>query len=142
MSRVPVYCTSTPVAASNGATIARNDSCSEPPHVPITLTVPPICPESVALGAGAELAGADDAAADAGGAELAAPLPQAAATIATIARVPMASRHRDVGRSIDVSPFPRRDPGDPGRSRANVYARLLLAVVIRYSAAGPSRRER
>jgi hypothetical protein len=41
MSRVPVYWTSMPVAASNGATIARNDSCSEPPHVPITVTVPP-----------------------------------------------------------------------------------------------------
>ena len=41
MSRVPVYLTSTPVAASNGATIARNESCSEPPHVPMTVTTPP-----------------------------------------------------------------------------------------------------
>ena len=42
MSRVPVYLTLTPVDCSNGATIAMNESCSEPVHVPMTETSPPI----------------------------------------------------------------------------------------------------
>ena len=43
-SRVPVYWTLMPVESSNGLTIARNESCSDPPHVPMTVTEPPTWP--------------------------------------------------------------------------------------------------
>src|SRR5439155_24321849 len=42
-SRVPSYSTFVPVASSNGLTIARKLSCSLPPQVPSTPTVPPSC---------------------------------------------------------------------------------------------------
>src|SRR5947208_3106968 len=60
MSRVPVYATLIPVFSSNGLTIARNDSCSEPPQVPMTVTLP--LPPAPTDAAGEPLPlGADDA---------------------------------------------------------------------------------
>src|SRR4029079_16138897 len=36
--REPVYLTLLPVRSSHGLTMARNESCSEPPHEPTTVT--------------------------------------------------------------------------------------------------------
>ena len=102
MSRVPVYLTLAPVWASQGATIARNESCSAPVHVPMTETSPPIWPPP--LGDASPLAGALAGGAlapvDPAGLLLAVPDEQAAAMIAAAASRPATLVRRYVRSSM------------------------------------------
>src|SRR6185503_4489818 len=130
MSRVPVYSTLAPVWSSHGFTIAMNDSCSAPVHVPMTETEPPRAPPDAAgLSPPLALAAGALAGVDAAGLALEPPLEHATTSKvmaisdpATLERrtirssMPcLLSRRPDVPGSI-TGRFSRRSQGCAGRS--------------------------
>src|SRR6478736_2903532 len=104
MSRVPVYWTLAPVWSSHGFTIAMNDSCSVPVHVPMTETEPPSSPpadaDADALSPAPALAGGALAGVDPSGLALEPALEQATAINMTAISEPATFVRRTIRSSM------------------------------------------